>query len=166
MMELIKYPYNSIRELENYLTDTYQKYIILRGKEEIYGCYILSFHQETNTNIGIGLVTSCTSIHPKVLIDDNKIVFIGFDSAVFCISIEDLKVNMLNIDGLFFDIYLLDDQKICIIHELGAVIADKNLTKNKYISTDILSDWQIDITKKLIILTELGSEKIIYLSYA
>lgn len=36
-MRLTKYPYNSIRELEDYLINTYQKYIILQeGGKGIY----------------------------------------------------------------------------------------------------------------------------------
>ena len=163
-MRLTKYPYNSIRELEDYLINTYQKYIILQeGGKEIYRCFILSFYKEFN--IGIGLAVSCISIPPKVLMLDDKNIFIGFDSVVFCISIQNLKVNILNIDGIFFDIYLLDNQKICIIHELGAIITDKNLTRENLVSTDIISDWEIDKVNKLIILTELDSEKIIFLNY-
>lgn len=162
--KLKKYPSNSIIDLENYLIKTYQKYIILqeRGKE-IYRCFILSFHKEFN--IGIGLAVSCISISPKVLILDDKNIFIGFDSVVFCISIQKLEVNMINIDGIVFDIYLLENQKICIIHELGAIITDKNLTRENLVSTDIISDWKIDKINKLIILTELDSEKIISLNY-
>ena len=104
-MKLTKYPYNSIRELEDYLLNTYQKYIILREEgKEIYRCFILSFHKEFN--IGIGLAVSCISISPKVLILDDKNIFIGFDSVVFFISIQKLEVNMINIDGIVFDIYL------------------------------------------------------------
>ena len=48
-MRLTKYPYNSIRELEDYLMNTYQKYIILQDEgKEIYRCFILSFHKEFN----------------------------------------------------------------------------------------------------------------------
>lgn len=48
-MRLTKYPYNSIRELEDYLINTYQKYIILQeGGKEIYRCFILSFYKEFN----------------------------------------------------------------------------------------------------------------------
>ena len=163
-MRLTKYPYNSIRELEDYLINTYQKYIILQEEgKEIYRCFILSFHKEFN--IGIGLAVSCISISPKVLILDDKNIFIGFDSVVFCISIQNLKVNMLNIDGIVFDIYLLENQKICIIHELGAIITDKNFTRENSVSTDIISDWKIDKINKLIILTELDSDKIISLNY-
>ena len=163
-MRLTKYPYNSIRELEDYLINTYQKYIILQEEgKEIYRCFILSFHKEFN--IGIGLAVSCISIPPKVLILDDKNIFIGFDSVIFCISIQNLKVNMLNIDGIFFDIYLLENQKICIIHELGAIITDKNFTRGNSVSTDIISDWKIDKINKLIILTELDSDKIISLNY-
>ena len=163
-MRLTKYPYNSIRELEDYLINTYQKYIILQEEgKEIYRCFILSFHKEFN--IGIGLAVSCISIPPKVLIFDDENIFIGFDSVVFCISIQSLKVNMLNIDGIFFDIYLLKNQKICIIHELGAIITDKNLTRENLVSTDIISDWKIYKINKLTILTELDSEKIISLNY-
>ncbi|MCO6651311.1 hypothetical protein KIH83_05920 [Neisseria gonorrhoeae] len=96
---------------------------------------------------------------------DDKNIFIGFDSVVFCISIQNSKVNILNIDGIFFDIYLLDNQKICIIHELGAIVADKNLIRENSVSTDIISDWEIDKVNKLIILKELDSEKIISLNY-
>ena len=163
-MRLTKYPYNSIRELEDYLINTYQKYIILQeGGKEIYRCFILSFYKEFN--IGIGLAVSCISISPKVLILDDKNIFSGFGSVVFCISIQNLKVNMLNIDGIVFDIYLLENQKICIIHELGAIITDKNLTRENSVSTDIISDWEIDKVNKLIILTGLDSEKIISLNY-
>lgn len=163
-MRLTKYPYNSIRELEDYLINTYQKYIILQEEgKEIYRRFILSFHKEFN--IGIGLAVSCISIPPKVLIFDDENIFIGFDSVVFCISIQNLKVNMLNIDGIFFDIYLLENQKICIIHELGAIITDKNFTRENSVSTDIISDWKIDKINKLIILTELDSDKIISLNY-
>lgn len=163
-MRLTKYPYNSIRELEDYLINTYQKYIILQEEgKEIYRCFILSFYKEFN--IGIGLAVSCISIPPKVLIFDDENIFIGFDSVVFCISIQNLKVNMLNIDGIFFDIYLLENQKICIIHELGAIITDKNFTRENSVSTDIISDWKIDKINKLIILTELDSDKIISLNY-
>ncbi|WP_448976364.1 hypothetical protein [Neisseria sp.] len=163
-MRLTKYPYNSIRELEDYLLNTYQKYIILQEEgKEIYRCFILSFHKEFN--IGIGLAVSCISIPPKVLMFDDENIFIGFDSVVFCISIQTLKVNMLNIDGIFFDIYLLENQKICIIHELGAIITDKNFTRENSVSADIISDWEIDKVNKLIILTELDSEKIIFLNY-
>ena len=163
-MRLTKYPYNSIRELEDYLINTYQKYIILQEEgKEIYRCFILSFHKEFN--IGIGLAVSCISIPPKVLIFDDENIFIGFDSVVFCISIQNLKVNMLNIDGIVFDIYLLENQKICIIHELGAIITDKNFTRENSVSTDIISDWKIDKINKLIILTELDSDKIISLNY-
>ena len=163
-MRLTKYPYNSIRELEDYLINTYQKYIILQEEgKEIYRCFILSFHKEFN--IGIGLAVSCISIPPKVLILDDKNIFIGFDSVVFYISIQNSKVNMLNIDGIFFDIYLLENQKICIIHELGAIITDKNFTRENSVSTDIISDWKIDKINKLIILTELDSDKIISLNY-
>ena len=163
-MRLTKYPYNSIRELEDYLINTYQKYIILQEEgKEIYRCFIISFHKEFN--IGIGLAVSCISIPPKVLIFDDENIFIGFDSVVFCISIQNLKVNMLNIDGIFFDIYLLENQKICIIHELGAIITDKNFTRENSVSTDIISDWKIDKINKLIILTELDSDKIISLNY-
>ena len=163
-MRLTKYPYNSIRELEDYLINTYQKYIILQEEgKEIYRCFILSFHKEFN--IGIGLAVSCISIPPKVLIFDDENIFIGFDSVVFCISIQNLKVNMLNIDGIFFDIYLLENEKICIIHELGAIITDKNFTRENSVSTDIISDWKIDKINKLIILTELDSDKIISLNY-
>ncbi|SFG67474.1 Uncharacterised protein [Neisseria elongata] len=163
-MRLTKYPYNSIRELEDYLINTYQKYIILQEEgKEIYRCFILSFHKEFN--IGIGLAVSCISIPPKVLIFDDENIFIGFDSVVFCISIQNLKVNMLNIDGIFFDIYLLENQKICIIHALGAIITDKNFTRENSVSTDIISDWKIDKINKLIILTELDSDKIISLNY-
>ena len=163
-MRLTKYPYNSIRELEDYLINTYQKYIILQEEgKEIYRCFILSFHKEFN--IGIGLAVSCISISPKVLILDDKNIFIGFDSVVFCISIQKLEVNMINIDGIVFDIYLLENQKICIIHELGAIITDKNLTRENLVSTDIILDWKIDKINKLIILTELDSEKIISLNY-
>ena len=159
-MRLTKYPYNSIRELEDYLKNTYQKYIILQEEgKEIYR----SFHKEFN--IDIGLAVSCISISPKVLILDDKNIFIGFDSVVFCISIQKLEVNMINIDGIVFDIYLLENQKICIIHELGAIITDKNLTRENLVSTDIISDWKIDKINKLIILTELDSEKIISLNY-
>ncbi|EMU3489496.1 hypothetical protein EPM67_001583, partial [Neisseria gonorrhoeae] len=109
-MRLTKYPYNSIRELEDYLINTYQKYIILQeGGKGIYRCFILSFYKEFN--IGIGLAVSCISIPPKVLMLDDKNIFIGFDSVVFCISIQNSKVNILNIDGIVFDIYLLDNQK-------------------------------------------------------
>ena len=82
-MKLTKYPYNSIRELEDYLLNTYQKYIILREEgKEIYRCFILSFHKEFN--IDIGLAVSCLSSPPKkVLIFDNKNIFIRFDSVVF-----------------------------------------------------------------------------------
>lgn len=163
-MRLTKYPYNSIRELEDYLLNTYQKYIILQEEgKEIYRCFILSFHKEFN--IVIGLAVSCISIPPKVLMFDDENIFIGFDSVVFCISIQTLKVNMLNIDGIFFDIYLLENQKICIIHELGAIITDKNFTRENSVSADIISDWEIDKVNKLIILTELDSEKIIFLNY-
>ena len=163
-MKLTKYPYNFIRELEDYLKNTYQKYIILQEEgKEIYRCFILSFHKEFN--IGIGLAVSCISISPKVLILDDKNIFIGFDSVVFCISIQKLEVNMINIDGIVFDIYLLENQKICIIHELGAIITDKNLTRENLVSTDIILDWKIDKINKLIILTELDSEKIISLNY-
>ena len=163
-MRLTKYPYNSIRELEDYLINTYQKYIILQEEgKEIYRCFILSFHKKFN--ICIGLAVSCISISPKVLILDDKNIFIGFDSVVFCISIQKLEVNMINIDGIVFDIYLLENQKICIIHELGAIITDKNLTRENLVSTNIISDWKIDKINKLIILTELDSEKIISLNY-
>ena len=91
-MKLTKYPYNSIRELEDYLLNTYQKYIILREEgKEIYRCFILSFHKESN--IGIGLAISCISVLPKVLIFGDKNIFIGFDSVVFCISIQNIPTQ-------------------------------------------------------------------------
>ncbi|MEF1865539.1 hypothetical protein QWX25_04520, partial [Neisseria gonorrhoeae] len=60
---------------------------------------------------------------------------------------------------------LLDNQKICIIHELGEIITDKNLIRENSVSTDIISDWEIDKVNKLIILKGLDSEKIISLNY-
>ena len=63
-MRLTKYPYNSIRELEDYLLNTYQKYIILQEEgKEIYRCFILSFHKEFN--IDIRLAVSCLSSPQK-----------------------------------------------------------------------------------------------------
>ena len=59
----------------------------------------------------------------------------------------------------------MENQKICIIHELGAIIIDKNLTRENSVSTDIISDWKIDKINKLITLTELDSNKIISLNY-
>ena len=126
------------------------------------------FHSFFSQRIQYRYWISCflSKLSPKkVLIFDDKNIFIGFDSVVFCISIQNLKVNMLNIDGIVFDIYLLENQKICIIHELGAIITDKNLTRENLVSTDIISDWEIDKVNKLIILTELDSEKIISLNY-
>ena len=92
-MKLTKYPYNSIRELEDYLLNTYQKYIILREEgKEIYRCFILSFHKEFN--IGIGLAVSCLSSPQKkywyLMI---KIFLIRFDSVVFCISIQNIPTQ-------------------------------------------------------------------------
>ena len=77
----------------------------------------------------------------------------------------DYKENFELNAKIFFDIYLLENQKICIIHELGAIITDKNFTRENSVSTDIISDWKIDKINKLIILTELDSDKIISLNY-
>ena len=146
-MRLKKYPYNSIRERKGNLSMFYS-----------------FFSQRIQYRYWISCFLS--KLPPKkVLIFDDKNIFIGFDSVVFCISIQNLRVNMLNIDGIFFDIYLLENQKICIIHELGAIITDKKLTRENSVSTDIISDWEIDKVNKLIILTELDSEKIISLNY-
>ena len=69
-----------------------KKYIILqeRGKK-IYRCFILSFHKEFN--IGIGLAVSCISISPKVLILDDKNIFIGFDSVVFFVFLYKIYLH-------------------------------------------------------------------------
>lgn len=48
---------------------------------------------------------------------------------------------------------------------MGAIITDKKLTRENSVSTDIILDWEIDKVNKLIILTELDSEKIISLNY-
>ena len=65
----------------------------------------------------------------------------------------------------YFLIFIYWRIKNCIIHELGAIITDKNLTRENSVSTDIISDWKIDKINKLIILTELDSDKIISLNY-
>ena len=91
-MRLTKYPYNSIRELEDYLIKTYQKHIIPQEREkEIYRCFILSFHKEFN--IDIELAVSCLRAPKKVLIFDDKNIFIRFDSVVFCISIQNIPTQ-------------------------------------------------------------------------
>ena len=68
-MRLKKYPYNSIREEKRRFID-------------------VLFFLFTKNSIDIGLAVSCISVPKKVLIFDDKNIFIGFDSVVFCISIQ------------------------------------------------------------------------------
>jgi len=73
--KLKKYPSNSIIDLENYLIKTYQKYIILQESHKEFNRYWISCF--------------LSKLPPKkVLIFDDKNIFIGFDSVVFCISIQ------------------------------------------------------------------------------
>lgn len=164
-MILAKCSYNSINMLKDELQRKYDKYILLQERnEEVYECYSIDLYKELS--LGIGLAISSIGVNPKVLVSsDKQKAFIGFDSSVFCISIPSLESKLLKLDGVFFDLFFLANGKICIIHELGAVIANQNLIREKYISTDIISEWKIDTINKVILLNELDSEETLALAY-
>lgn len=164
-MILAKCSYNLINMLKDELQKKYDKYIVLQERnEEVYECYLINLCKELN--LGIGLAISSIGVNPKVLVSsDKQKVFIGFDSSVFCISIPSLESKLLKLDGVFFDLFFLANGKICIIHELGAIIANQNLIREKYISTDIISEWKIDTINKVILLNELDSEETLALAY-
>ena len=151
-------------------------------REKYEDCYFLgSDHEgvterysiESGSNelgFGLGVAVAITSVEPKVLFaEKQRILFIGFDSFIAAVSIvkpssAEIEHRLLRLDGVFVDMVLLQDETVCVIHEVGALVTTTNLTKVCSISTDVISDWIIDDERQILSLTEADSGAVVCLS--
>lgn len=158
--------YDSVREMKYWFQDKYEKWLILGSNHEaVSECYSL----ESDSNelaFGLGIAVTGTGITPKILLIENyQTVYIGFDYYIAAVSTiqssSTIESRLFRLDGVFFDLLLLENGNLCIIHEIGAQVVTRDIWS---VGTDIVSDWVINDEQGILSLTEMFTEKIISIS--
>ncbi|UUM22107.1 hypothetical protein [Mycoavidus sp. SF9855] len=161
--------YDSVREMKYWFQDKYEKWLILGSNHEaVNECYSL----ESDSNelaFGLGIAVTGTGITPKILLIENyQTVYIGFDSYIAAVSTiqssSTIENRLFRLDGVFFDLLLLENGNLCIIHEIGAQVVTRDLTGIWSVGTDIVSDWVINDEQGILSLTEMDTGKVINIS--
>jgi hypothetical protein len=150
-------------------------------REKYAHCYFLGSDHEGVTerysiesdsdefNFGLGVGIAITSVKPKALIArEHQVLFIGFDSFISAVSSSNLLLaterKLIRLDGVFIDMFLLENENVCVIHELGALVVTPDLAKVWSVSTDVISDWSVGDERETLRLTEADSGSVMYLS--
>jgi len=169
MMISISTPFGSVGNLEQTFRDKYAKWIILGASHEAtYECYLIE-SDANELNFGLGVAVAIRGVMPKALfVEKCKALFVGFDSFLAVVSVANpssiINSRLLQLDGVFVDAVLLRGGNVCVVHELGALVVTTDLSKVWSVSTDIVSEWNVDPERELISLTEADTGSVTRLS--
>lgn len=156
-------------DIEKALQDKYKKWLILGSNHQSINEYYLLESDSNELDFGLGVAVAGTGIKPKVLfVDGYQTVYVGFDSYIAAVSTiqpsSTIENRLFRLDGVFFDLLLLKNGNLCIIHEIGAQVVTKELTEIWTVGTDIVSDWVINDKQGILSLTEMETGKVINIS--
>ncbi|UAW63750.1 hypothetical protein KMZ15_06680 [Mycoavidus sp. HKI] len=169
MMISIAESFDNVSDLEYILKGKYEKWLILGSNHPVINeCYLLE-SDSNELNFGLGIAVTGTGIMPKILLVENyQTVYIGFDSYIAAVSTirpsSTIESRLSELDWIFFDMFLLKNGNICVIHEIGAQVFMRDLTKVWSFSKDIVSNWVISEEQGRLSLTQMDTEEIINLS--
>lgn len=161
--------YDSVREMKYWFQDKYEKWLILGSNHEaISECYALE-SDSNELDFGLGIAVSGTGITPQILLIENyQTVYIGFDSYIAAVPTiqpsTTIESRLFKLNCVFFELSLLENGNICIIHEIGAQVVTRDLTEVWSFSKDIVSDWVINEEQGILSLTIMSTEEVINLS--
>ncbi len=161
--------FDNVSDLEYVLKGKYEKWLILGSKHPVINeCYLLK-SDSNELDFGLGIAVTGTGIMPKILLVENyQTVYIGFDSYIAAVSTirpsSTIASRLSELDGVFFDMFLLKNGNICVIHEIGAQVFTRDLTGIWSVGTDIISDWVINDEQGILSLTEMDTGKVINIS--
>lgn len=123
-----------------------------------------------NSKCGLGVATAIGAVKPKaIFVDGPKTVIVGFDSFISAVSFDKISglataSRTIKLDAVFVDMVFLENKNICVIHELGAEIITPELTNISSVTTDLISDWDVDQDHRIFSLTEAESGAVIRFS--
>ncbi|UAW64703.1 hypothetical protein KMZ15_03270 [Mycoavidus sp. HKI] len=161
--------YDSVREMKYWFQDKYKKWLILGSNHEaIYECRSLE-SDSNELDFGLGIAVASRGVTPKaLLVESYQTVYVGFDSYIAAVSIiqpsSTIENRLFRLNGVFFDLLLLKNGNLCIIHEIGAQVVTRELTEVWDVSTGIVTDWVINDEQGILSLTEMFTGKVINIS--
>ncbi|BBO59020.1 hypothetical protein [Mycoavidus sp. B2-EB] len=169
MLISITESFDHISSLEYVLKNKHEKWLILdTGQQVINECYELE-SDSNELDFGLGIAFAGTGIKPKILfVGSYQTVYVGFDSYLAAVPITQpssiIESQLLQLNGVFFDLFLLKNGNLCIIHEIGVQVVTRELTGIWSFSIDIVSDWALNEEQGILSLTLMDTEEVINLS--
>jgi len=161
--------FDNVSDLEHVFQDKYKKWLILGSNHEaIYGCFSLEPDAD-DLDFGLGVAVAIRGATPKALLVENyQTVYVGFDTYIAAVSLTQpsskIESQLFRLDGVFFDLSLLGNGTLCIIHEIGVQVFTGDLTNIWSFSKDIISDWAINEERGILSLTLTDTGEVINLS--
>ncbi|WP_185182577.1 hypothetical protein [Mycoavidus sp. B2-EB] len=155
--------------MKYWFQDKHEKWLILGSNHEaIYECCSLESDSD-EFDFGLGIAVAIRGVTPKaLLVESYQTVYIGFDSYIAAVSTDrstsTIENLLFRLYGVFFELLLLKNGNLCIIHEIGAQVVTKELTEIWSVPTDIVSDWVLNEEQGILSLTEVYSGKVINIS--
>ncbi|MCX8565291.1 MAG: hypothetical protein ON057_000018 [Glomeribacter sp. 1016415] len=169
MMISITKSFDNVSDLEYVLKDKYEKWLILGSKHDaINECYELE-SDSNEIDFGLGVAIAIMGVKPKWLfVESHQTLYVGFDSYLAAVSTNrptsTIESRLSRLDSVFFEMALLKNGNLCVIHEIGALLVKKDLTEIWNVPTDIVSDWVINDEQGILSLTEMLTGKVINIS--
>ncbi len=168
-MIFIAESFDHVSDLEQVLQDKYQKWLILGSDHgSIYECFLLESDSD-ELDFGLGVAVAIRGVTPEAqLIESYQTVYVGFDSYIAAVPIiqpsSAIENRLFRLNGVFFELLLLKNGNLCIVHEIGAQVVTSDLTEIWDVPTDIVSDWAINDEQGILSLTEMFTGEIINIS--
>lgn len=139
------------------------------------GCLILGGDHEGVTELysiepeskevdfAVLVAIAVTAVKPRVeWSEELRGLYVGFDTFVAAVPVLDpSKRKVFQLDGVFVDMFLLGDEGLCVIHELGALALTTDLVKLWSVTTDIIASWELDRAVGRLSLTEADSGSVV-----
>ncbi len=168
-MIFIAESFDNVSDLEQVLQDKYKKWLILGSDHEsIYECFLLESDSD-ELDFGLGVAVTIRGVTSEaLLVESYHTVYVGFDSYIAAVSIiqpsSTIENRLFRLNGVFFELLLLKNGNLCIVHEIGAQVVTRDLTEIRDVPTDIVSDWAINDEQGILSLTEMFTGKVINIS--
>ncbi|UUM20911.1 hypothetical protein [Mycoavidus sp. SF9855] len=169
MMISMTESFGRVRDLEQALQDKYEKWLILGSKHQaINECYAIE-SDSNEFDFGLGVAIARMIVKPKLLlVERHQTLYVAFDSYLAAVSTiqpsPTIESRLLWLNGDFFDMALLKNGNLCIVHEIGAQVVTRDLTEIWDVPTDIVTDWTINDEQGILSLTEMDTGKVINIS--
>jgi hypothetical protein len=155
--------WSSRSEMESYLGD--RPHVVV-GRDAESPREYCSFHVMALTGFELLVWSSGLGIKPKAFVLSDSTLVLGHDQRVTLIdAISPSIKNSVLLDGAFYDLFVISDERFIAVHEVGVVMLGGQGEVIWRVDTEIIAAWQMASHDRLALtMMESGKTCLVHLS--